>query len=191
MKRFYIYKIYFNEEPNVVYIGFSHQPKERYWQHLSEAKRPTRKGNWLKDRLARGWVLQQDILASTNGDIAALETAYIRIYRQLGFILKNSTDGGEGARNPSPETRAKRSASLKGNKSKTGQQDSPETRRKKAEAHARNNYVLFSPEGIKHTSTSLNAFGREHGLDCGALTRVVNGKYTNHKGWTGYKVSYH
>lgn len=184
-----IYGLRDPDTKQIRYIGYSSNLQQRYSYHLSDPKR-THKGNWIRSLKQKGLKPELVVLEECNADNwAERERAWIAQAKAQGLPLTNATDGGEGAYNPSPETLARRAASLKGNKSKTGQKDSPETLARKAAAHATNTYVMVSPEGVTFTTTSLNAFAREYGLDDGALSRVVNGKYKNHKGWTGHRLA--
>lgn len=47
-------------------------------------------------------------------------------------------------------------------------------------------YFLTDPDGVVHETTSLNQFCKEHGLSQGNMSSVINGRYSQHKGWTGY-----
>jgi hypothetical protein len=44
-----------------------------------------------------------------------------------------------------------------------------------------------SPYGKVYTVTNACAFAREHGLDDGALNKVLRSKAYSHKGWRLYK----
>lgn len=46
--------------------------------------------------------------------------------------------------------------------------------------------VLVSPEGVTHKLTGLNRFARDNNLNVSALSKVVRGVQTHHKGWTRY-----
>lgn len=48
-------------------------------------------------------------------------------------------------------------------------------------------WLLYSPQGEVVEITNQAHFAREHGLDTGALGRVIRGKAHSHKGWTLYK----
>ena len=58
----------------------------------------------------------------------AYEVSLIAQYRSMGYPLVNMTDGGDGLRNPSPETRARISEALKGHR------PTPEARARNSEA---------------------------------------------------------
>lgn len=69
---------------------------------------------WLKSHLEDE--VEMVVLSSCRQDsklLCKVESALIAHYRALGHRLLNSTDGGEGVFNPSPETRLKQSNAAK------------------------------------------------------------------------------
>lgn len=122
------------------------------------------------------------------------EKEWIRLYRALGFQLTNGTDGGEGLHNPSidirekigrarrgkklpeawcrairervfsPETRAKMSDAMRGEKNPMfGKRHSPETRDKQSTAK-----ILAAVTGEKH-----HRFGQKHSDETRARMRAA------------------
>ena len=46
---------------------------------------------------------------------------------------------------------------------------------------------VVSPDGVVYTPlVGLRAFCREHNLDSGGMSKLLNGKQSSHKGWTKY-----
>lgn len=116
-KDYYIYRIFFQHDDMKCYIGVSSNPKVRLQHHLSPSKlrSRTQKNNWLKKNIAEGRKPEIEILAKGHsGNIFQLEIEYIQKYKMDGYILTNSTDGGEGMLNPSLATREKLSRASKG-----------------------------------------------------------------------------
>lgn len=122
------------------YIGKSDDPKRRLIAHLATSKTfKSHLGTWLRS-LEEPPALR--ILKEVpESDWADEEIVCIEFARALGLDLVNGTDGGEGAVNPSLETRAKLSAATRGDKNpmfgRTGEKcphfgkpKAPETRAK-------------------------------------------------------------
>lgn len=42
---------------------------------------------------------------------------------------------------------------------------------------------IVSPQNIEYKVTNVSSFSKEHGLDCGNLNRLLNGKAKSHRGW--------
>lgn len=98
------------------YVGKSKNPRKRYGVHLSNLKRErTHKANWIRAMLAKGCRPGLEILDEVLEEEAAFwECEWIRFYRLWPQTLTNGTDGGEGATNPSLETRLRRGQALQG-----------------------------------------------------------------------------
>lgn len=100
------------------YIGKANDPTARRREHLLvSATLNTHLGHWISSLKVVGAVpelvtLREVPLESWKEE----EVRYIRAARMLGMSLVNGTDGGEGCFNPTPETRAKMSASSRGRK---------------------------------------------------------------------------
>lgn len=129
----------------VRYIGKSTSGMTRPLRHTqpSHMRIDSYKTRWLRELMASGFY--PDILTleeTARDDLAAAEREWICNGRALGWPLTNLTDGGDGALNPSPATRAKLSAAGKRNKSRTGQ-PMPDWHRK---------VISAANKGRKHTA---------------------------------------
>lgn len=94
-----IYKIYYENNPNVVYIGKTEKSLElRLKQHIySSKKKKTKLYNWIKKYGYNNLKISLICVVEKNkGNCAEIEE--IRLHKEKGFILKNSTNGGEGLR---------------------------------------------------------------------------------------------
>ncbi|WPJ52803.1 DNA endonuclease I [Klebsiella phage RCIP0053] len=47
---------------------------------------------------------------------------------------------------------------------------------------------VVSPSGVVHKFTCQNDFARLHGLNAGAFSMMLSGKYKHHKGWTRHEL---
>jgi hypothetical protein len=85
--------------------------------HMSEARLTTSgyRGKWLRKLAAQGKrpVIRLDVEVPAERDWGEVERERIAHYRAMGCRLVNGTAGGDGMRDPSPEVRAKMSASAK------------------------------------------------------------------------------
>lgn len=96
-----IYKIFYENNPNVVYIGKTERSlKKRFSQHICVAKKNIKKTkvyNWIReygyDDLKISLICEVE---KDKGDFAEIEE--IRLHKERGFILKNQTNGGIGVR---------------------------------------------------------------------------------------------
>jgi hypothetical protein len=97
-----IYKIFYENDPNVVYIGqTSRALKERLSGHIYTAKKKleckTRFYNWIREcgyenlKIFLIYEVEDD-----KGDHAEIEQ--IKWHRENGFVVKNQTEGGIGVR---------------------------------------------------------------------------------------------
>lgn len=92
----------------VRYIGKTGNLKCRFRKHLRESvKFDSHLGHWLSLVVSRGERPEMVILREVEGDGSEAEKRYIRLARGCQMRLVNSTDGGDGLSNPSPETRKK------------------------------------------------------------------------------------
>jgi group I intron endonuclease len=143
-----------------------------------------------------------------------IEKELIAFYgrKDLGTgILRNLTDGGEGAVNPSKETREKISKSTSGeNNPNFGKSPSKETREKLSKSlSGRNNPMfgkshsektrkkMFKPKNWYHpdhgkvlqkSSTEMVELFPEQNLCRTTLSRVARGEQACHKGWIALKA---
>jgi hypothetical protein len=138
------------------------------------------------------------------------EIFYIKHYGRIDIgtgILRNLTDGGEGASGykASQATRQRISRAGKGNQRWLGRRHTPESRAKISRAtkgrkrkpfsqHHRNMlsqstlkylYEFIDPDGEVYITDNVQAFARQYNLDYSHLSKVAHGKRPRHKGWTG------
>jgi len=98
-------------DSTIRYVGFSKTGMTRPRGHASPSnlKPNTPKTRWIRSLLDRGErygiVVLQEV--ATDADGYAAEMHWIAQLRNAGVSLTNSTDGGDGARNPIPEAREK------------------------------------------------------------------------------------
>lgn len=114
-----IYFLYFKEKPNKGYIGITTKNLEkRKAGHLRDAKiKNTRKSKWIRFNLKMGRDLIIIALDTCDYNIALnKEIEYISTYKQLGFKLYNSNNGGGGKLKHSEETKKKISRANLGRK---------------------------------------------------------------------------
>lgn len=99
----------------VRYVGYSKDAPTRYKGHLSENSK-THKSRWVNKLLREGAAPKLRVLCVVQGATEAkrVEVALIAAYRRRGARLTNSTAGGDGVVDPSPEARAKISATHRG-----------------------------------------------------------------------------
>ncbi len=98
-----IYGLSSSEAPGLIrYVGRTSQPlKRRVANHISESlgdEKQTHKARWIRSVLAEGHRVLGSVIAwgSTDEELNQLECHYIAHFRDLGFSLTNSTDGGDG-----------------------------------------------------------------------------------------------
>lgn len=92
----YIYGLVDPLSGNVRYIGQSVNPTYRLRYHLRIKKPSTHKEFWINSLLRLGLVPEMIILeTTTKKNSCELEIYWIAWYRNNGFILTNSTDGGD------------------------------------------------------------------------------------------------
>lgn len=117
----FVYCLVDDREPeHVRYVGLTNHPRARLAAHLSRAPHEGwHKSNWVRSVVASGGNVLIGILESGLSFEAAKvqEVEVIAQHRPLGR-LTNLTDGGDGVSGTkqSAETRAKKSAALKGRK---------------------------------------------------------------------------
>jgi len=115
-------KIYYLSDPrdpnNIRYIGKTiRELNHRLSIHIAEISlvNKTHKNNWIKFLLNEGIIPTISLIEEINDSYGSEREIYwIRYYKELGFDLTNSTDGGEGMLNPSEETRKKLSKASTG-----------------------------------------------------------------------------
>lgn len=111
--------IYFLQDPinpNKGYVGKADNPRKRFVAHI-HAVGDFYAARWVRALKARGLRPTLKIIDEIPWEYREqLEIAYIEFFRESGYVLTNSTAGGEGMHNPSEETRIKMSLSHKGQK---------------------------------------------------------------------------
>jgi hypothetical protein len=131
------------------YIGVTKDTQKRLWGHIEDAKNNrgrAHKDNWIRSLLREGVSPVLFTLGETN-DINREndEIALIKTARIIGANLTNTTEGGDGFPNPSPEMRIKMGNGMRGRKMSSeskakisaankGKRLSTETKRKIGEA---------------------------------------------------------
>jgi hypothetical protein len=120
-RKHHIYKLFFEEKPDTLYIGKTYDLNKRLAQHLSYSSlsRPGLKNNWLNVGMDNGWTPKIEAIESdiSSSSVNAREIYWILYYRSLPNItLKNSTDGGDGGlgRVPDWESRKRMAAAQTG-----------------------------------------------------------------------------
>lgn len=89
------------------YVGKSDNPQKRFGSHLLE-KGFTRKIRWIKKLQKIGLQPTLVVLEYVDEDKWEIaERRWIRLFKMVGVDLTNLTDGGDGLKNPSEETRKK------------------------------------------------------------------------------------
>jgi group I intron endonuclease len=115
----YIYRLIDPRTKSVVYIGKTKNLKKRFNDHkrLRKNKYETRLEIWKNDLIKSGGIPIMEVITECDiSHVDELEKFYIRSYRESGFDILNSTDGGDGLQNPSEETRRKIGLKSKGRK---------------------------------------------------------------------------
>lgn len=92
-----IYKLYFKETPDKLYIGRTNNPKRRFNQHMwdslhPEAKQTTYKSNWIRKHIKQGHKLYLETLFVTDCRIecSEKEAYFMHYYKEQGFTLTNT-----------------------------------------------------------------------------------------------------
>jgi hypothetical protein len=95
-------------------VGKADNPYKRYCNHLID-KSNNYRVHWIQELLKNGLLPIRQILEECDkSEWEKKEKDWIAFERRCGCKLVNNTDGGEGMKNPSEETRRKLSLSLKG-----------------------------------------------------------------------------
>lgn len=155
----------------VRYVGKTTNLKKRALEHTRAAlaqKEHNHRTCWLRHLISCGANPSLSVLETGQGDWKEAEQRWIKNLKAGGADLVNSTAGGEGLTDPSPETRARIGAISKGRRhtaetrarlslSHRGHPVSAETRAKIAEANRRR---IISLE----TRQKMSISGRERVL---------------------------
>lgn len=120
MKSVFIYALKDPRDGRVRYIGKANDPEVRLKEHLRiSCRKNTHCQNWISSLLAQSFYPVLETLDEVPADKwKFFERAYIKLYRDLGFDLTNTTEGGDGADGlkHSAESRAKISEATRGDK---------------------------------------------------------------------------
>jgi hypothetical protein len=106
-----IYGLFDPTDPTeeIRYVGYTHfSPKQRIIDHVAGAKKfvsKTHKQKWIRVLLRKNVLPAYYVLERTTRDWKERERYWIRSLRKHGCRLTNSTIGGEGLVDPSPEVR--------------------------------------------------------------------------------------
>lgn len=104
MTKLHVVYVLLDEKGNVFYVGKTNNPLKRFNRHLGHVRRGScypvhnklRKVLTLISDISKLYkVIEYNI---SEHDIDSKEMFYIKFYRNLGFKLKNLTDGGEGGK---------------------------------------------------------------------------------------------
>lgn len=115
--RWAVYVLYDKAEPNKVrYVGLTCDPRKRLSAHRNpKAADQTHRANWARKVRDTGSEIIMEVVIDEI-DLDAVKTAemlLIAYHRENGGDLVNSSDGGDGVLEHSPETRARISAAKK------------------------------------------------------------------------------
>lgn len=175
MKLGCIYALH-DESGAVRYVGMTmHTLERRLAVHLSEARTSQRQYHrlrWIRKMMTAGTVPSIRLIETCSAqEMPERERYWIREYRQLGARLTNSSDGGEGMLNPTPEVRRKLSIAAR-NKSpeareklraaNLGKKASEKARRAMSESHRGKKYGPLSESHRRQISERMK--GNKHCL---------------------------
>lgn len=118
-----MYRIYGLKLKNSEYIKYIGYTRKTIKQRLSEHLKTTIKGNykngyWLNKYKENVEIFLIEDGISSYGEACIKEIRYIKLYRELGYDINNTTDGGEGCQGlkHSDETKEKIREKIKGRK---------------------------------------------------------------------------
>ena len=126
----------------------------------------------------------------TETEAFSLEVHCIQSYGRIDLdngILRNRTDGGEGISglSHSQETKNKMSQLKIGSQLWLGKQHTEDAKRKMSQSKQKYLYELIDPDGEVYVTQNLLDFAKQYNLTYASLNKVVRGKRSQHKGWTG------
>ena len=126
----------------------------------------------------------------TETEAFSLEVHCIQSYGRIDLdngILRNRTDGGEGISglSHSQETKNKMSRLKIGSQLWLGKQHTEDAKRKMSQSKQKYLYELIDPDGEVYVTQNLLDFAKQYNLTYASLNKVVRGKRSQHKGWTG------
>lgn len=181
LEKFYIYA-YIRENSGIpYYIGKGKD--DRAWRKHKSVKRPT--------DINRIIIMENNL---TEIGAFALERRYIRWFGRIDLgtgVLRNLTDGGEGASNPNMSSRLLMKESKQGIRNPRYGISPPNKncpmpieRKKKLSAHYQKEYIVIFPDGHNEIiESTLTKLSKDFSLDLGATSKVVSGKRKSHKGY--------
>lgn len=160
VKSVFIYFLKDPENPIKGYVGKSKTPEKRFRAHLRSQRK------WICELRERRLQPSLEIVDEVPEEYwQQLEVAYIEFFRDCGFQLDNRTLGGQGVGNPSEATRKMLSLQKLGEKNPNfGKKPSPEQRAKMSATHKANpNSGTFKPGHVSSPEVlaerSLNMSG--------------------------------
>lgn len=126
----------------------------------------------------------------TEAEAFSLEVHCIQSYGRIDLdngILRNRTDGGDGVSGLSHSQEAKNKMSrLKiGSQLWLGKQHTEDAKRKMSQSKQKYLYELIDPDGEVYVTQNLLDFAKQYNLTYASLNKVVRGRRSQHKGWTG------
>src|ERR1035437_1256438 len=173
-----IYKLFDTSKPDEVrYIGKTTATlKRRLAGHISDAKNNAYGGHhtyWIRKVLSEGNDIGINIVETveleTPRDLNAYECFYIKMFRELGCRLTNSTEGGEGTYGyvQSEEHRRKNSEANKGHivtaetralisEARMGHEVSKESRDKTSASLSGENHPMWGKECPEETKAKIS-----------------------------------
>ena len=126
----FIYVLKDPRNDEIRYVGWAVDVRRRLRDHIAHSpKESTHKARWINVLLNLDLAPYYEIIEIGNGDgHSDCERKWIAYHRGIGTRLTNGTAGGEGAFNPTEETRQKMS------KSRTGRRHTDESKDKVRQA---------------------------------------------------------
>ncbi len=102
IEQYFIYALYDSFDRGIPkYVGQTKTPAFRFNNHVKHSRfAKTKKSQWVLDVQSRGGYIEIALLAccKSRQEANEVETAYISKYRQKGYTLVNSTNGGSGTK---------------------------------------------------------------------------------------------
>lgn len=164
--KFIIYAMSDPRTDEVRYVGMSSSGMARPMRHLQPlglSRDDTYKGRWLRGLVASGSSPGIHVLSvmDSRAGLPGEERRWIQYGRAMCWPLTNCTEGGDGLVNPTPEVRAKMSASHTGKpSSRKGYKHTPETLARMAAARVGRK---LTPE--HRAAIAASGIGRRHSAE--------------------------
>ena len=188
----YIYTLVDPKTSLVRYVGMAKNVEKRYKEHFTRLDKNTHKTNWIKQLLSQGIYPELHIQQKIKMEYwQEAEQFWISYYRNAGYPLTNSTDGGEGTIgwHPTDEQRKKQSVNWTGyipppmyekdnhfyGKCMIGDKN----------ANFDNNIYSFYNKltGVSFEGTQYNFKKKFNISSKGKISLLKHGKIKSHKGW--------